>query len=1135
MSRNSSLVARLRPVEALESRCLLSASPALDPGEDPRTVVNLEQDWRFKKSNPTGAQNTSFDDASWGVVDLPHTWNATDAQNGGDNYYRGVGWYRKEIDVPSSFSGRQTFVKFDGASLVTDLYVNGTRVGQHKGAFAAFTFDVTNFLRPGRENLIAVKVNNANNYGVAPIMGGDVTLGGADFNLYGGLYRGVSLIATDKLHVTLTDFGAPGVYLKQTNVSNSSATVQALTKVKNDGTSGRNVTVTADVLDAGGNLVKQFSSTKSVAAGATVEFTPSGTISNPRLWNGTRDPYLYTVEVRVKDAGTGEVEDALAQPLGLRYFRVDPDDGFFLNGQYLDLHGVNYHQDRLNQGWATSDANKEQDVGLMREMGVNFVRMSHYQQAEETYDLLDERGIITWSEIPYVYDERDTTAFFDNIKAQLKEMIRQNYNHPSVMFWGLFNGVEWDAASSKLLPQLNDLAHAEDPSRLTTGATVTRAGRDSPVNFVTDVIGYNNYFGWYRGELDDFGPYADDFHRRYPDQPFGVSEYGAGGSIRQHAENPTDVEATGGQFHPEEYQNLFHEAQWRQMKDRDFLWSKNVFAMFDFAVDRRDEGDTAGRNDKGLVTYDRATRKDAFYFYKSNWTDTPTVYITSRRFVDRPDNTTDVKIYSNLDSVTLKVNGQTIGTSGGDSVNVFEWSDVRLRGGANTIEAVGTRNGQTVTDTVTWNAPGGTGGGTTDGPAVTGFTLYNADTDEAIGALTDGYVINFAEIGTRNLNIRANTSPGTVGSVKFGLDGSASYKVEGKAPYTIGGDQDGGADYLPWTPSTGSHTLKGTAYTGSGATGTAGAALTVSFTVTDGSTGGGTTTGPAVTGFTLFNADTDQPIGALTDGYEIDFAEIGTRNLNIRANTGSGTVGSVKFGLDANASYKVESKAPYTIGGDENNGTDYLPWTPTPGSHTLKGTAYSASGATGTAGTPLTVSFTVTDGGGDTGGSDAALAPTADAHVQGGASAGLNFGGATELLVKESTNPDHDRQALLKFDLGSGSGAITSAKLRLFGRIQDTRASNLTAEVYDVSPNWQESGITWSNRPTGGSLRASRTITDSTARWYEFDVTDYVESERAAGDLTVAFRLKIVQSSSPAVTFNSGEASSNKPQLVITR
>jgi beta-galactosidase len=683
-------------VEQLEGRQLLSlaANPPSLNGTDLRSVTSLDPAWQFNRSDVPGAQDPSFDDSAWATVDLPHTWNNLDGQDGGNNYYRGVGWYRKHYTVPDDQAGRELFLKFDGASLVTDLYVNGTFVGEHQGGFAAFVWDVTPYLTVGGDNVLAVKVNNAYNPDVPPLSG--------DFTIDGGLYRHVWFITTDPLHVSLTDYASPGVYLTQTNVSADSADLQVTTKLQNDGSDPREATILTQVLDASDQVVTTLQTTQALCAGTGADVVQNTTLANPHLWDGRDDPYLYHVLVQVIDDASGEALDQVEQPLGLRYFSVDPATGFSLNGHYLDLHGVDFHQDRLDEGWAISDANQAEDVGLISEIGATFVRLSHYQHPPLTYDLLDQSGIIAWSEIPLVNSATNDQAFFDNAEQQLVEMIRQNYNHPAVMFWGMYNEIDDNPTTRNLVSQLVNLAHQEDPTRLTTAAT--DAADNAVINFLPDVIAFNRYFGWYYGQTSDFGPWADAFHSAYPTRATGISEYGAGASIYQHMEDPPPP-PPGGPWHPEEYQDLFHESYWGQMESRPFLWAKTVWNMFDFASDGRNEGDTPGRNDKGLVTYDRQTRKDAFYWYKANWSSDPVLYITSRRYVDRPTNTVEVKVYSNLDAVQLMVNGVPLGSLSSPD-HIFQWTGVALQPGANRIEVLGARGEDIYTDEVTWNAPG---------------------------------------------------------------------------------------------------------------------------------------------------------------------------------------------------------------------------------------------------------------------------------------------------------------------------------------------------------------------------------------------------------------------------------------------
>jgi beta-galactosidase len=726
-------------LESLEDRVLLT-----------RTVASLDPSWRFLRSDVAGAEAVSFNDSSWGTVNLPHTWNNLDGQDGGNDYYRGVGWYRKHYTVPDALSGQELFLKFDGASLVTDLYVNGTFVGEHQGGFAAFDWDVTPYLTAGADNVLAVKVNNAYRSDVAPLSG--------DFTIDGGLYRHVNLIATDPLHVSLTDYASDGVYLQQSNVSAASADLQITTKLQNDSLDAHNVTIQADILDAAGAVITTLTSTQAPASGAGTDVIQNTTLAIPHLWNGVSDPYLYHVTVSVIDADTGITTDAVTEPLGLRFFSVSPAQGFFLNGQYLDLHGVDFHQDRINEGWAISDANQTEDVGLIHEIGATFVRLSHYQHPALTYDLLDQNGIVAWSEIPCVNGATNSQAFFDNAQQQLVEMIRQNFNHPSVCFWGMYNEIPDNTTTRNLVGQLVQLAHNEDPTRLTTAAT--SQGDNATINYQPDVIGFNKYYGWYYGNYNDFGPWADNIHATHPNQAIGISEYGAGASIYQHEENPAEP-ANAGPWHPEEYQALFHEAYWRQLATRPFLWAKTVWNMFDFASDGRNEGDTPGRNDKGLVTFDRQTRKDAFYWYKANWSSDPVLYITSRRFVNRTTNVVEVKIYSNLDQVELMVNGISQGTLTSTD-RIFKWTGVSLAAGDNAILVRGTAGSTVYTDTVTWSTPRGLGGTPLarinfQPSGVTVPAGYDPDYGNVFGVRVDGLsygwdVDNTATSRLRNVN-----------------------------------------------------------------------------------------------------------------------------------------------------------------------------------------------------------------------------------------------------------------------------------------------------------------------------------------------------------------------------------------------
>jgi len=657
-----------------------------------RDRVDLNAGWRFIRSDVPGAQNPAFNDSGWTAVSVPHTWNARDGQDGGANYHRGVGWYRRHYTPAASFAGRKLWLQFDGANSVTDVWVNGTSLGRHKGGFARFRFDATAALTPGRDNVIAVKVNNAHDPGVAPLT--------ADFTFFGGLYRSVSLIATDPLGVRMLDSAGPGVYLRQRSVTAASATVGVTTRIWNNG-GARSVAVRTVVTHPDGTVVADATtSPQSVAANSGVQTSQTVTIANPRRWQGRTDPYRYLAHVEVRDAATGAVTDVVTERLGLRSVSVDPATGLSLNGTRLQLRGVNRHQDRLDRGWAITDAEHVRDFDLMDEMGVNALRTAHYQQDQKVYDLADERGYLVWTEIPLVNGITDSAGFRANAAQQLREMIRQNYNHPSIVFWGIGNEQRTsDTATNALLGTLAGIAETEDPDRMS--AYAHNGGTTSSLTNHAELSGYNRYHGWYYGTYNDVGGFLDNLHSAQPNRRISISEYGAGASIVQHQANPPKP-VPDSDWHPEEYQALFHEAHWRQIQARPYLWGTFVWNMFDFAADQRSEGDTHGRNDKGLVTYDRATRKDAFYWYKANWTNSPFVYITSRRWTNRTEATTTVKVYGTADSVQLRVNGAAVGPPRMSNNHIFTWPDVALARGANVVQVTGTRGGATYTDTVTW-------------------------------------------------------------------------------------------------------------------------------------------------------------------------------------------------------------------------------------------------------------------------------------------------------------------------------------------------------------------------------------------------------------------------------------------------
>src|ERR1035441_5413393 len=568
------------------------------PAVSPRADVLLNSGWHFIRQDVSGAQTNGFDDSTWTNLDLPHTWNNLDGQDGGNNYYRGIGWYRRHYTVDGSYTNRHFFIKFDGAFYVADVYVNGTLLGEHLGGFGAFVFDATANLNVGADNVIAVKVNNASNTNIPPLS--------ADFTFFGGLYRDVHLLVTDPLHISPLDYGSPGIYLKPTNVSSNSANLQVTAVVSNANPVSASVTMRTVITDAATNIVTTVTNIVTLPAAAVSNIVARTVIANPHLWNGLADPYLYQAFIEIYN-GTN-VADVVNQPLGFRWFSVDPTNGFFLNGQHYDLHGVDMHQDWLNCGWALTNAQRRTNFMFLKEIGATVVRLSHYQHHDETYQLADQNGIVLWSEIPWINSITASPAFYTNAIQQLVELIRQRYNHPAVVFWGLYNEIPSTSQTADLVSQLAQVAAQEDPTRLSTAAANT--SDNASTTLYSQVIAFNKYYGWYGGVMTDFSPWADNFHATYPARMVGVSEYGAGSSIYQHSEDPVTEPANAGPYHPEEYQNLFHESYWQAMKARPFLWGKFIWNMFDFAVDSRNEGDTPGRNDKGLVTYDRQVRKE---------------------------------------------------------------------------------------------------------------------------------------------------------------------------------------------------------------------------------------------------------------------------------------------------------------------------------------------------------------------------------------------------------------------------------------------------------------------------------------------------------------------------------------------
>lgn len=694
-----------------------------------RVIIDFNNDWKFRKTGLTSSA-PNLDDSAWPVVSIPHTWNATDAQDGGNDYDRTTGWYRKKLVWDNAFAGKRVYLEALAASLKADCYVNGTLRYTHKGGYNAFRFDMTDYLTQDGETTIAIKVDNRVIDDIAPLSG--------DFSIIGGLYRKVFLVVADPVHVDLDDCATNGLYLTATEVSTASAKLEVRAKVVNQSPDAKTVQLKAvlknpdrfdeipqiphprfNVADMtpGGQVQTMQEDNVTIPAGGSYEFKQQITVANPHLWNGMTDPYRYQVDFSIAEGAT-EL-DSVTDYVGFRYIRAD-HTGFYLNGQLYPLRGVNRHQDWKDMGYAISEHEHNIDFGMIYEIGANAVRMAHYPQDPYFHELFDKYGIVVWVEIPFVDRPGDNRElFWETTTLQLKEMIRQRYNRPSIVCWGLQNEVSTSSYNDIMPAQIaewRNFVRQEDPTgRLTAQA---QAGVERP-NWTTDVFGQNRYPGWYQSGT--YGEYLDSQRSKYVldgvQLPIGLSEYGAGGNPYQH-EIPTLSGTTvpgapyghNQPFHPEEYQSLLHELAIRDINARSWVWGTFVWNMFDFASDGRNEGDQPGINDKGLVTHDRRLKKDAFYLYKANWSNEPTLYIASRRFTEREAETTTVKVYANSPEAELFVNGVSQGKKQRTASNagILEWTGVALPNkgtgeeGNNTVVAKGVFDGADYADTVVW-------------------------------------------------------------------------------------------------------------------------------------------------------------------------------------------------------------------------------------------------------------------------------------------------------------------------------------------------------------------------------------------------------------------------------------------------
>lgn len=642
--------------------------------------IYINDGWTFYKGEQTGK----------GIkINLPHTWNALDGQDGGGDYYRGTGWYTRILTLDKQDKDKTIYLRFGAVNKVMELYVNGQKAGEHQGGYTAFAINITPFIHWEAPNEIKVMVSNSDELEVCPIS--------ADFTFFGGIIRGVELIRKERLHITCNDFGSKGIYIKQES-SREKAELTLTAKIRNDDDKKRKIGITFKVKDEYGKVVEAKTVNQIIAPHTTTDVIEVLSLLNPHLWNGKEDPYLYRVEA-VLCEGKQEI-DCVVQPLGIRFFSIDPNQGFFLNGVSYPLRGCSLHEERKDKGNAVTDADRKEDIDQLLDMGCNYIRLAHYQHGDFTYNYLDTLGIICWTEIPLINRINDSEEFAQNCKNMMKSMIRQLYNHPSIVVWGVSNEINYRKGPNPLplIKELNDLVHQEDRTRLSTLAAMFS---EKPTNFITDVYSNNRYDGWYYNEVEDIASFCDNLHQKYPDRSIGISEYGVGAHPFQHEEvfrKPKE----DGQWHPEGFQSYFHEFYLKTIKERPYLWSTSIWAAYDFASDGRDEGCQPGINDKGLITHDRKIKKDAYYFYKANWNKEPMLYICARRYMKRTVPETTIKLYSNFEDITLILNGNQVQMNKKDHC-VFLSDTVYLKEGENEVVAKGHINGKEYSDRVIWN------------------------------------------------------------------------------------------------------------------------------------------------------------------------------------------------------------------------------------------------------------------------------------------------------------------------------------------------------------------------------------------------------------------------------------------------
>ncbi len=587
-----------------------------------RNIKVINSNWLFSKNAKSAPATLPAD---WEALNLPFTWNGKDGQDGGNDYYRGTCYFAKEIKADELPEGAVKYLQFDGVNSSCEVFWNGKSVTKHDGGYSTFRAEIKDIKDT---NLLVVAVDNSANDRVYPQ--------NADFTFYGGIYRDVSVIGVPEVHFDLDYYGSPAIMVTP-EIKGADAEIEIETFFKND-----NCKVRYEIIADG-----------EVIASKEDDDDAEFEIKNVHLWDGLKDPYLYTAKATL--IYNGEEVDEVSARFGCRTFKIDPEKGFFLNGREYPLRGVSRHQDRPQVGNALTPEMHKEDLQLILEMGANTIRLAHYQHSQVFYDLCDEAGLVLWAEIPYISSHMPTG--YDNTISQMKELVVQNYNHPSIVVWGLSNEITIAGSNPNLIKNhkdLNDMVHEMDKTRLTTIAAVSMCDINDEYVHISDVLSYNHYFGWYGGNTDMNGPWFDNFHKKYPNKAIGISEYGCE-ALNWHTSTPVQGDYT------EEYQAYYHEELIKQIADRPYLWATHVWNMFDFAADARSEGGENGMNHKGLVTFDRKYKKDSFYAYQAWLSDKPVLHLCGKRYVDRVEDFTKVTVYSNQPEVELFANGVSVG------------------------------------------------------------------------------------------------------------------------------------------------------------------------------------------------------------------------------------------------------------------------------------------------------------------------------------------------------------------------------------------------------------------------------------------------------------------------------------------